>query len=80
MNYQEAEDKAYKSEWAVVECGSKQAEGNCWCRMIEPKTEIRYTSENMEGDQKYYFVPSGAIDKKLAEYIVKLHNEKIKQA
>lgn len=69
MTYEEAEETAYKSKWKISYCISGE---KCWCRLIEPETPIIYNE-----DQTYILVSDGAVDERLAEYIVKLHNDNL---
>ena len=73
MTYQEAYKKALEVEWKVEPCFSGE---NCWCRTIVPKEPINYDIDNIE---EVYIVSSASVNKAMAEYIVELHNFKIKQ-
>lgn len=68
MDYEEAEKLALNTYWETKSCGQE----TCWCKMIKPTVNITY-----DDVEDYYIVGAGAIDKKIAEYIVKLHNDKI---
>lgn len=70
LSYLEAEKESLKVKWKISTCGSGES---CWCRIIVPVKKIKLA------DGGYYdcIVSMGAIHKHLAEYIVKLHNEKI---
>ena len=59
--------KIIKVKWKTIECDTK----NCWCRVIVPADDKEY------GD--YSIVSSGAIEKELAEHIVKIHNSFIEK-
>ena len=69
LTYKEAEKKLLTVEWKLEECGTK----DCWCSIIVPKEKI----ENID-DEDIYVLPSGAITTELAEHIVKIHNESLK--
>lgn len=77
MNYEEAQNKAFKVEWIAKECSSK----DCWCGVIFPKEPIIYNNkigDYISDDEEFYIVGSGSINKEFAEHIVKLHNESLK--
>lgn len=77
MNYEEAQNKAFKVEWIAKECSSK----DCWCRMLFPKEPIIYNhkiNNHIGMDEEFYIVGSGSINKEFAEYIVDLHNKSLK--
>lgn len=76
MNYKEAEKLAYQVEWKTTLCHVGK---ECWCRCIEPKKKIKYKEdENDEDFREFYLIGDGSVNKELANYIVKLHNEKLK--
>lgn len=68
MKYEEAQELLYKTKWKTSCCRQGK---QCWCRIIEPVRKIKY-DDNSEG---LYIAGSGEINKRAAEYIVKLHNE-----
>jgi hypothetical protein len=77
VDYEEAEKLAYTKKWKVSTCSSGEG---CWCRIVEPEEKIEYTIMHSDDDSRtdeFYFIGSGSVDKDLAEYIVKLHNENI---
>ena len=47
---------------------------SCWCRMVVPETEILD-----EIGLPIHVIKSASIDKELAEYIVKMHNNNLKK-
>jgi hypothetical protein len=57
-------------KWKAFTCNQGE---KCWCRIIKPEVEIL----DEEG-QPCFIIPSGAIDKYFANYIVALHNATIK--
>jgi hypothetical protein len=71
MTHEEAYNKALKVKWKVEPCFSGE---DCWCRMIVPSEPINYNPDNVE---EVYIVSSAAINKKMAEHIVNLHNQSI---
>ena len=73
LTYDEAIEKSFQVEWKLDFC--KQGE-TCWCRIVKPVEPILY----MDGEdlEEYWLVSSGNLDKRLAEYLVELHNEKLK--
>lgn len=68
MNYKEAYEKLLTVEWKTEKCGQEK----CWCLMIQPKEAIKY-----DEIEEAYVCGSGSITKKLAKYIVNLHNNNI---
>ena len=74
MTLEEAEKLSYTVKWKAGVCNSGEI---CWCRTIEPIDPIFFLDE-LEDKVPYYIVRGGEMDKNLAEYFVKLHNEKIK--
>ncbi len=73
MTYQEAEEKSFTVEWKLDTCSQGES---CWCRVVKPVEPILYMDG--EDQEEYWLVPSGYLDKRLAEYLVELHNEKLK--
>jgi len=71
MTYQEAYKQALEVEWKVEPCFSGE---QCWCRLIVPKVPIKFDKDDIE---EVCIVSSASINKAMAEYIVKLHNNKI---
>lgn len=77
MTYQEAQEKLFKVRWKTEPCFTGE---DCWCRMIIPEETIPYTHTYTTGEEveeNIYIVGAGAIDKEIAEYFVKLHNESL---
>jgi hypothetical protein len=74
MTYEEAKELAFKTEWKVADCFSGK---DCWCAIIVPKRPIKYTEIHSTIPQKIIIVPSAALDRKTAEYLVKIHNHYI---
>jgi hypothetical protein len=69
MKYNEALEYAKNLEWKLGNCGHD----NCWCASILPKEDVIDDEGNAID-----IVPSGLVDKSVAEHIVKIHNESIK--
>ena len=72
-----AEQLNYK--WEVKSCFSGE---DCWCRIIETVNKNLFFKRKYSDDEEYEqlatgVIDSGAINKKLADYIVKLHNENL---
>lgn len=72
MTFLEARDKSLQVEWEVLPCPQGE---DCWCRIVAPKTPLRYTEHGIS--ENYFIVTSAQIDTATAEHIVKLHNESI---
>ena len=80
MNFEQAKELSFLVEWKVAECFSGP---QCWCRRIVPVDPISYNDEVdhygktlvSTETEDYEIIPDAAIDQKMAEYIVKLHNE-----
>ena len=70
MTYQEAYDLALKSKWIATPCFVGES---CWCNIITPEIPIIFGVDNDE----VQIVSSGAINKQLAEHIVKVHNQSL---
>lgn len=75
MTYEEAEILSYKVPWKSSTCHVGEM---CWCRTIIAETPIMYQDIKSNLDDEYYIIGDASIDKKLAEYIVKLHNDNLK--
>lgn len=73
LTHEQAAEKSFQVPWKLDLC--KQGE-TCWCRIVKPVEPILYMDG--EDQEEYWLVPSGQLDKRLAEYLVKLHNEKLK--
>ena len=80
MNFEQAREYSFLVRWKTMECFSGP---QCWCRIIVPVEPIPYNDEVehfgktlVSTETEYYqVVPDGSLDKKTAEYFVKLHNE-----
>ncbi len=72
MTYKEAQELSMKVEWKTSTCNQGS---ECWCRIIEPKEEIKDKDGN-----EIYIAGSGCISESYAEHIVKLHNHSLKYA
>lgn len=70
MTYKEALEQVKNVEWKTSICHSGE---ECWCRVIEPSEPLTDDDGN-----EIYIATSGSIHKEHAEYIVNLHNEKLK--
>ena len=70
MTYQEAYDLALKSKWINKPCFVGE---ECWCNIITTETPIIFGEDNDE----VQIVSSGAINKQIAEHIVKVHNQSL---
>jgi len=72
MTQQEAVNESFNRKWKLGTCGQGET---CWCRTItcDPPLHIETDEE-----EEYFVSPAGYMDVRLAEYIVELHNEKIK--
>lgn len=80
--YQEAENKAYKMKWKVTKCFRGVGGNPCWCAGIDTVKKLRYEWKTEDGiiiHETFEVVPLGNIDKRLARYIVKLHNANIEK-
>lgn len=78
--YEHAQKELFNTEWRVVPCFV----GNeCWCRMVEPINHPTYEVKNSQGEIEIEVIDNiigaGSINKEMADYIVGLHNEKIKK-
>ena len=62
----------YKKKWKTATCtlGEK-----CWCRCV---VTADYSKIDNPDNMYCCVIPSQSVNKKLAQYIVKLHNENIK--
>jgi len=69
MTHEEAYDKATKVKWKVVPCFSGE---DCWCRLVVPEVTINYGHDN-----EVEIIGLSAVNKKMAEHIVKVHNQSI---
>jgi hypothetical protein len=73
MTFEEAEKLAMTVKWKTGVCISGEI---CWCRTIEPIEPIFFLDTD-GGKEPFFIARGGEMDKKLAEYFVKLHNEKV---
>ena len=76
MTYEEAEELSYKTLWKIGICHTGE---QCWCRTILPVEPINYIEINTDFEQEYYIIGDASVNKELAEYIVKLHNERLER-
>lgn len=73
MKYDDAVDLMYKTKWKTKTClqGVK-----CWCRMVVPAKPI-FTESDSGLLQEIYISGPGELNKRAAEYFVKLHNQNL---
>lgn len=69
MTYKEAQERSLHVEWKTSICFSGE---DCWCRVIEPVTEIKDDDGN-----EIYIAGSGCVPKIYAEHIVLIHNDQL---
>lgn len=75
MNYEQARKQSFNVPWKAAECFSG---ANCWCRIVVPVEPVYYTHpESPDVKHEYCIVEAGSLDQETAEYIVKLHNDKL---
>lgn len=75
MNFEQAKELSFLVPWKTSECFSGP---DCWCRIILPVEPIYYSHpENPENKHEYTIVDAGALDQETAEYIVKIHNNRL---
>lgn len=74
--YEEAMELCLTVPWKITKCNQGES---CWCRMIEPVEEIKYMSAISEDTETIYIARSGSLEKKIAEHMVKLHNDSLKK-
>ena len=74
MAYEEAIELAYQVKWKTSTCGQGES---CWCRSVEPESEMFYIENGTDFEQPFYIVGHGRISKEFAEYFVELHNRTI---
>lgn len=60
----------YNQKWKAVSCGVK----DCWCRMIV----LPSWSKEVD-DLEDCVIAGGEVNAKMAKYITKLHNNKLKE-
>jgi len=70
MNYEDAKLLSLKVEWKTSFCSQGES---CWCRIIEPLEDII-----LDDGSKHYIVGSGSLGVMESEYLVKIHNERVK--
>lgn len=76
LTHKEAAELLYKTKWKTSLCSAGK---ECWCRIIVPIKPIYWKDKNTQVTQEIYIAGSGSIDKKSAEYIIKLHNNSLKE-
>lgn len=75
MNFEQARGLSFLVKWKAEKCFSGP---DCWCRIIVPVEPIYYSHpENPENKHEYTIVDAGALDQQTAEYIVKIHNNRL---
>jgi hypothetical protein len=64
--------------WKIDVCISGE---ECWCRLILPTEPIKYTHTYSTGEKTEVdyesIIGDGSVDKDTAEYLVKIHNDRI---
>ena len=73
MTHQEATIESFNQKWKLGTCSQGET---CWCRTITCDPPLRVETD--EPEEEYFVSPPGYMDARIAEYIVELHNEKIK--
>ena len=68
VDYNERLKKLLNSKWYVQPCFTGES---CWCRVI--------TTDVNDDSNDTCVVPSGSINKEIAEYIVALHNKSLEE-
>lgn len=68
MERNDVAEKAKQVRWSVFECHDKL----CWCAGVTTEIPVYY-----QNGEEYILIPTGNIDKIMAEYIVKLHNDNL---
>lgn len=79
MNYEEALQYSLTIPWKLDFCNTGES---CWCRIILPTEEIKYTHRSNDGTVEReetieWIIPDGAVDSVTAQYIVDLHNRSV---
>lgn len=69
--YKEALKNATTVRWKTVPCSQE----NCWCSPIVPETPLTFEYEDIT--EQIYIAGEGELAKEIAEYIVKIHNERL---
>lgn len=74
FTFEEARDYSFNVRWKVETCFSGE---DCWCRTVVPEKPITFKYKDREYEEEFQIISDGSIDKETAEYIVKIHNERI---
>jgi len=75
MNFEQSRELSFLVKWKTMECFSGP---DCWCRIIVPVEPIYYNHpESPDVKHEYSIVDAGSLDQETAEYIVKLHNNRL---
>lgn len=75
MNYEQAREQVFNVAWKASECFTIP---NCWCRIVVPVEPIFWHHPDYpDVKNEYVVIDHETIDQETAEYIVKLHNDKI---
>jgi hypothetical protein len=72
LTYKQASELAFTVRWKLGTCFSGD---DCWCRPIQGEQPIMFDDGGVESE--YFIARSGELSKDIAEYFVKLHNEKL---
>jgi len=64
----------YKRKWYVQKCGTEIESEPCWCRMI-----VISSYNEIKDDIEDCVVCAGELNEKLANHIVKVHNDSLKK-
>lgn len=75
MNYEEAKQKILNIPWKIGNCMLGE---ECWCRTILPTEPIIFSDKHGE-DSIDEIISQGSLDKATAEYIIELHNDRLKK-
>jgi hypothetical protein len=74
FTFDEARNYSFNVRWKVETCFSGE---KCWCRIVVPENPISFKEEERKNEEEFQIISDGAVDKETAEYIVKIHNERI---
>lgn len=76
FTYEQAQEYSFTVKWKVETCFSGE---NCWCRVVVPEKPITFKEQEREHEEEFQIISDGSINKETAEYIVKIHNERIEE-
>jgi len=74
VSHEEVVKKSFETKWMLGTCKDGES---CWCSSIRCDPPLMHKDPDSSEQQEYFPVKEGYMDKKTAEYFVRLHNNAV---